>query len=79
MPCHGTQDITSRAPHAGDGLKQQCPRACCDRRPWSGGFNGIWEMEKPRAHGVEVREQKAVQLALTAFLPRSGSQGDVVP
>lgn len=33
----------------------------------SGGLNGIWEMEKPRAHGVEVCEQKAVQLALTAF------------
>lgn len=29
----------------------------------SGGFNGIWEMEKPRAYGVEVCEQKA----LTAF------------
>lgn len=33
----------------------------------SGGFNGIWEMEKPRGCGVEVCEQKAVQLALTAF------------
>lgn len=33
----------------------------------SGSLNGIWEMEKPRAHGVEVCEQKAVQLALTAF------------
>lgn len=38
MQCCGTQDITSRAPRTGNGLRQQCPRVCCDRRLWEWRF-----------------------------------------
>lgn len=44
----------------------------------SGGFNGIWEKEKPGAHGAEVSEQEAAHLAALC-LPRAGSKADVVP
>ena len=44
----------------------------------SGGFNGIWETEKPRVCGVEVYEQEAAHLAALC-LPCAGSKGNVVP